>query len=229
MKTIRYVCFLFACLIGLLIPVKVLAFESQEVVIKAKQVINFPIKSLPEKTQLEYQYTGWTITETGAYREVTLTNGAVYKDHTEYQLNNTGKVNFLRATSGDEVSTDHHGLRKAKIQEINGEKVAVFEIDMGKVFDHMDQEHFSMPFRKGYGDKYYPGDWVHCNRFNGPGTDDVHYPKSNPRAWINFAGSDCDLALLSSTVCWGHSYCNQSGPAGGCSIIIGRSPRYHRN
>lgn len=205
------------------------AQESSFVKIKARQIINFPIKNLPLKIQLEYKLSGWIIADTGAYREVTLTNGEVYSHHTKYDLNESGLVQFRNASVGDKISTDHHSLRVAEIQEINGEKVAIFDVNMGELFDKMDSEHFKVVFKKGYGDKYYTGDWVHCNRFNGPATDDIHYPKSNPRAWINFAGSDCDLALLSSTVCWGHSYCNQSGPAGGCSIKIGRSPLYHRN
>lgn len=80
-----------------------------------------------------------------------------------------------------------------------------------------------------YGDKYYPGDWVHCNRFNGPFSDGVHYAKTNPKAYTNFISSDCDIALANSTVCWGWDYCNQSGPAAGCSIEIGHSTKYHKH
>lgn len=33
---------------------------------------------------------------------------------------------------------------------------------------------------------YWPGDRVHCNRFNGPNTNNRHYGLSDPRAYINF-------------------------------------------
>lgn len=74
---------------------------------------------------------------------------------------------------------------------------------------------------KGYGDKYEVGDWVHCNRFNGPLTDCVHYDKKTHLALAlrNFYGSDCEAVVLGYGPCTQllHKYCNQIGPAGGCS------------
>ena len=120
------------------------AQESSFVKIKARQIINFPIKNLPLKIQLEYKLSGWIITDTGAYREVTLTNGEVYSHHTKYDLNESGLVQFRNASVGDKISTDHHSLRVAEIQEINGEKVAIFDVNMGELFDKMDSEHFKV-------------------------------------------------------------------------------------
>lgn len=204
--------------------------KSNDVMVKSRQIIDFPINTLSQEVQNMYKENGWTITDTGAIREVLLSDGEVYVADDKYEIPNSGVVRVKRQISeGDIISTDEHSMKIADVEEIDGRLVAVFNVNMGDLFDHMDSEQFKISLRKGYGDKYYSGDWVHCNRFNGPASDDVHYPKSNPRSWVNFAGSDCDLALIRSTVCWGHSYCNQSGPAGGCSIKIGHSARYHRH
>lgn len=228
-------CFLAALLIGLTVVgsggITAQASETpNELVVKAKQVIDFPINTLSKEVQQQYIENGWKITDDGAVREVVLTDGEVFVDGTKYDLQDSGiiSVNSI-LNKGKTVSTDEHFMRTATVDIIDGKPTVVFLVDMGELFDHMDSEQFKISPLKDYGSKYYPGDWVHCNRFNGPASDDVHYKKTNPKAWVNFAGSDCDLALVRSTVCWGHSYCNQSGPAGGCSIVIGHSAKYHRH
>lgn len=204
--------------------------SSDQLLVKSVQTIPFPINTLPVSVQEEYEKNGWTITDEGAYREVTLTDGTIYVDEQEYDLESNGYVTVNSKLSvGKQISTDEHFMRTTNIEMVDGVPTAVFHVDMGELFDHMDSEQFKISTQKGYGDKYYTGDWVHCNRFNGPASDSVHYKKGNPKAWINFVGSDCDLALISSTVCWGHSYCNQSGPAGGCSIKIGHSAKFHKH
>ncbi|ABR46859.1 conserved hypothetical protein [Alkaliphilus metalliredigens QYMF] len=76
---------------------------------------------------------------------------------------------------------------------------------------------------KGYGDIYYPGDWVHCNRFNGQLTDDIHYDWRNgtalerAAALRNFYSSDCHIAIVQAgSRCTGIGSCNcntNEGPA----------------
>lgn len=127
---------------------------------------------------------------------------SIYLDDNKYDIPSNGVIRAKRQISeGTTIFTDEHSMKKANVENINVHLVAVFTVNIGKLFDHMDSEQFKISLRKGYGDKYYTGDWVHCNRFNGPSSGDVHYPKSNPRSWVNFAGSDCDLALVRSTVC----------------------------
>lgn len=65
-----------------------------------------------------------------------------------------------------------------------------------------------------YGTKYSVGDQVHCNRFNGPHTDDIHYSKlAHPiKAATNFNGSDCDVSLQQVTFCRNSDKCNLLGP-----------------
>lgn len=201
-----------------------------KLLIKAKLVIDFPINTLPNNIKKDYENDGWKITNKGAVKEVILTDGEIYIGKTEYKIPNDGIVNIKNdIKEGMTISTDKELMKTTKIQKIDNKDVAIFTVNIGELFDNMDKMQFKMSSNKGYGDKYYPGDWVHCNRFNGPNSDDVHYRKTNPKAWINFVGSDCDLALARSTVCWGHSYCNQSGPAAGCSLKIGHSTRYHRH
>lgn len=80
---------------------------------------------------------------------------------------------------------------------------------------------------KPYGSKYYEGDDVHCNRFNGPQSDWRHYNWRNPsqldKALKNFRGSDCQAALAVGSGCptKGPAYCNNKyGPAWCSSFTI---------
>lgn len=65
---------------------------------------------------------------------------------------------------------------------------------------------------KEYGSRYYPGDHVHCNRFNGPLSDCIHYDKKTHLgpALKNFFGSDCDASVKNFGPCVSflHQYCN---------------------
>nr|WP_000473130.1 hypothetical protein [Bacillus cereus] len=79
----------------------------------------------------------------------------------------------------------------------------------------------------GYGDTYRNGDWVHCNRFNGPLSDNRHLRKTNPQAIINFYMSDCDLGAL--RYCLNHANCNQKYRAAYCSWKLGHSEKYHKH
>jgi hypothetical protein len=83
----------------------------------------------------------------------------------------------------------------------------------------------------GYYDKYKKGDFVHCNRFNGPSSDDVHYPKTNWKALRNFAHSDCDdaFAIRCLKDYNSETWCNGSGGAAACSGKLGHSKKYHRH
>lgn len=83
-----------------------------------------------------------------------------------------------------------------------------------------------------HGSKVYrTGDKVHCNRFNGPRSDNKHYSKKSARAYINFIGSDCAVAV-SKGLCKALSdHCNTSITyhRGWCSAQLGRSINYHKN
>lgn len=90
----------------------------------------------------------------------------------------------------------------------------------------------------GYYDEYSSGDTVHCNRFNGPASDNVHYPKSHWRAYVNFVGSDCQKAItgdnkLIAGLCamdyTDNPWCNGAGGAAACSVAIGHNTKYHKH
>lgn len=79
---------------------------------------------------------------------------------------------------------------------------------------------------KPYGSKYYEGDDVHCNRFNGQLSNDVHYNwrTTNPieiaQAAKNFYASDCHIALVqagSGCTSSGSCLCNGTEDAAYCS------------
>jgi len=90
---------------------------------------------------------------------------------------------------------------------------------------------------QGYYDEYSKGDWVHCNRFNGPASDNVHYPKSHWRAALNFVGRYCQLAITINkkygSLCaldyTSNTWCNGYGGAAACSGVIGHSKTYHKH
>lgn len=46
------------------------------------------------------------------------------------------------------------------------------------------------------GEPVYYGDWVHCNRFNGPNSDHHYWTWIHPTAFIDFSGSDCDWEMF---------------------------------
>lgn len=75
-----------------------------------------------------------------------------------------------------------------------------------------------------YGTKYEIGDHVHCNRFNGPHSDQIHYSKTkNPvKTMINFNGSDCGVSTEQVTFCRKSDNCNQigSGSRAACSTFM---------
>lgn len=77
--------------------------------------------------------------------------------------------------------------------------------------------------QKGYGDRYFPGDWVHCNRFNGHMSDSIHYNKKTDLelALKNFYGSDCDASVKNFGPCvsFMHKFCNQAVEAAACSRL----------
>lgn len=138
-----------------------------------------------------------------------------------------------------EIQYDENTTKNVKKSE-DGKYRLVIEQDLGEVIDEMDEHshdgdmegmnHLSTQSSigvLGYGDVYKPGDWVHCNRFNGPYTDDRHLQKWHPQAIINFYHSDCDYGAL--RYCKSHSNCNQKYRAAYCSWKLGHSTKYHRH
>jgi hypothetical protein len=68
-----------------------------------------------------------------------------------------------------------------------------------------------------------------CLDYNGTYTDGTNYPRSDQRAYKNFVGSDCNLAMLA-----GHCFadhlnggCYKNHGSKLCSDLIGHSSAYH--
>lgn len=221
----------------ILLPIGVNTFKNKanaqtqnEIHIKSKQFIEYPIKNMPEKVVQEYKNSCWNITEKGAYRDVNLSEGDVYINGKKHEINSHGIVKIDNIKNEKlNISSDGKNENRATVVSNNGEKTATFDINANQIIDNMDKGTHTVTQEAGYGKKYKKGEWVHCNRFNGPQSDNVHYAKSNPKAMVNFAGSDCDKFLLRSTKCYGHSYCNIKAKAAACSSIIGHSTKYHHH
>lgn len=119
----------------------------------------------------------------------------------------------------------------------NGEYNLVITQDVGEMIDemenhehaeaHSDSHHHMAVQALSYGKYYKKGDWVHCNRFNGPWSNNQHLPKTNPQAIINFALSDCDYGA--TRYCRNHANCNQKYRAAYCSYKLGHSTKYHKH
>ncbi|KXZ16562.1 hypothetical protein P4T89_09080 [Bacillus nakamurai] len=151
-----------------------------------------------------------------------------------------GQFEVIGSPESVEIRYDENTTKNVKKSE-DGKYRLVIEQDLGEVIDEMDEHshdsdmegmtHLSTQSSTigtlGYGDKYKPGDWVHCNRFNGPHTDDRHLQKWHPQAIINFYHSDCDYGAL--RYCKSHKNCNQKYRAAYCSWKLGHSTKYHRH
>lgn len=139
---------------------------------------------------------------------------------------------FYENISDSTIGLDSFNTSIIEMTNANESEI-VFKASSGELLAVMDEKedrflstNNSAPYRKGYGDKYYPGDWVHCNRFNGSSTDDVHYDWRNgsadekAKAVKNFYGSDCHIALTqagSKCTSIGSCNCNTSKRAAYCS------------
>lgn len=75
-----------------------------------------------------------------------------------------------------------------------------------------------------------PMDPERCLDYNGTNTDGNNYPRSDWRAWRNFVGSDCDIAL-GQGYCWSEyitkKSCWETHGERICSKLIGHSTSYH--
>jgi hypothetical protein len=74
-----------------------------------------------------------------------------------------------------------------------------------------------------------PMDDARCLDYNGTNTDGVNYPKSDYRAFVNFVGSDCDIALGQGNCFLDHvnGGCFANHDKKLCSALIGHPSTYH--
>ena len=161
-----------------------------------------------------------------------------HDNHTQ-ELNNyeIHSENYRNTYRQKNYNTNLESFNKSGIEIKNdsNKPEAVFTANSGDLLAVMDEkeENFlnkdninTMAAHKGYGDKYYTGDWVHCNRFNGYGSDGVHYnwrtgsAADKARAIKNFYSSDCHIALVqagSGCTSVGSCQCNTNKRAAYCS------------
>lgn len=221
--------------------------EKKELIVYVRQEINVDFDLFEESTIDIFKQTGWTITDNGAYRLTPLKYGKVLSDESVVDVEAGEKVLVPRNTKNLYFTEDKEDLsKKVTLNKNKDKEIVIFTVDIFDALNKMDEAHFhelktnsKLTEWKGkeFGSKYYRGDWVHCNRFNGPDSDSVHYDKKkNPiKAARNFAGSDCDVALSRSNMCIFSKHCNQNGnrPAD-CSSLVGNngkscSRKFHKH
>ena len=181
-------------------------------------------------------------------------NGLIlYADNKPIQVKSNGtivvnknieNISKIKASNNDHIHAnseineyDLNSFNESKIKKIsNSNKAeAIFTASSGNLLAVMDEKEenylkkdgvSARRAHKGYGDKYYPGDWVHCNRFNGQLTDDVHYnwrtgsSAEKAKAVKNFYSSDCHVALVqagSGCTSKGSCQCRTTQRAAYCS------------
>ncbi len=140
--------------------------------------------------------------------------------------------NFEVNSDKNEIEVYYEESKSTLKKNSDGEFVLVVNRDLSEIIESM-----GPTSTRGYYDKYKTGQTVHCNRFNGPGSDDIHYPKSHVKAYTNFYRSDCYHASLKiasvKLKClddYGpNPWCNGTGGAAACSKAIGHSRKYHKH
>lgn len=104
---------------------------------------------------------------------------------------------FMYTQIKNEIKVKIEGITMLLERNENNEFVLIIDNDASEILENMEREE-NINLR-GYGDTYYIGDLVHCNCFNGPASNNIHYQNWDPRASVNFTGSDCFLAILNLT------------------------------
>ncbi|MED3729537.1 hypothetical protein [Priestia filamentosa] len=198
---------------------------------------------LTESQKEEIEESGWNVQGNTLFLVKTLANETIFVNGQKVQTDENGKFEVdenlneikVKLPEGDETTVTKNS---------NGEFKFTQAVDWDSFNDQMDfaesqqapededTEQDSATFTTMvYGKKYKTGDWVHCNRFNGPSTDGYHYPKTNWRAIRNFSGSDCDkaFALRCLKDYTSETWCNGTGGAAACSGKLGHSKKYHKH
>lgn len=154
----------------------------------------------------------------------------------------TGKIPEINHNHS--AATNHNHIESNQVKE-------PLVINLGELFDKMPESNLNAetsgeftitPYHyMSYQPIYYPpahgtkiykfGDKVHCNRFNGPNTDNKHYAKYKAGALINFYDSDCDRAVRKGYCSLLNDHCNSSSTyhRGWCSEKIGHNTHYHNH
>lgn len=168
----------------------------------------------------------------------------IFADGVEIPIENDGTVLIPMDTKIVSRHQDVHSTHFSKMDTLNNPLLItefnmkdnpeiVFSDDAVNVLKTMQEkadeynknvELFNRVETKPYGSKYYEGDDVHCNRFNGPQSDSVHYNWRDifqlDKALKNFRGSDCQVALSAGSNCPSmgeEPFCNSQYEAAWCS------------
>ncbi|RAS76665.1 hypothetical protein [Priestia endophytica] len=188
----------------------------------------------------EIEESGWNVQGNTIFLVRKLANETIIVNDQEVQTDDNGKFEVDENLSQIKVKLPQ-GNETTVSKDANGEFKFTEAVDWNSFNEQMDfvesqesqdnQQDSDTFTTMAYGKKYVKGDWVHCNRFNGPSSDGYHYPKTNWRAYRNFVGSDCDWALAIRCVkdYTSNTWCNGSGGAAACSGKIGHSKKYHKH
>lgn len=200
-------------------------------------IAEFDPTSANEEVKNELNSQGWILNGSTISRYDHAIGGNIEVDgeKTEIDLNGNFKVN----TNKDEIEVVSNGQKSTLKKNENGEFILMVNENLTDLIGAMEKPEVKRVTRSakaGY-KTYKTGDKVHCNRFNGPGTDNVHYPKTHAKAYTNFYRSDCYHAVLKiasvKLKCaedYGKNpWCNGSGGPAACSKAIGHSTKYHKH
>lgn len=181
---------------------------------------------------------GWEQTEAGIQKFYPAQPNSLVINGEDIAIVGDGEFSITEETEELDIEFNANGQTLNTTVKINND---LNEIDIIKTLDFNDFisdmnpeeiENTISPMSE-VGEKQYPGDYVHCNRFNGIFSDNVYWPSYHPQAIKNFVSSDCDLAFT-AYACW-NDFTSDTNCRGlqaaynytNCSKALGHTQRFH--
>lgn len=211
---------------------------------------DFNTSTLNKDAKIALKKSGWKINKDGLFITFPM-KGELIINGEVVVLDDNGT--FYVPNNPEFIEVEYNDKKIKVNKNESNEYIFNSVLDFETIWDQMDEQHdvnhietneessemltIQSVSTKGYYDKYSEGDWVHCNRFNGPGSDGVHYPKTHWKAYVNFVGSDCQLAVtfnkyygkLCALDYTSNKWCNGYGGPAACSGVIGHKKTYHKH
>lgn len=180
---------------------------------------------------------GWEQTSTGLQKFYPAQPNSLKINEENIAISDEGEFSINENSDELEINFEANGQKLRTTISLDKD---LNNIDIIKTIDFKDFMEDMGPEAEGtigtlseIGEKQYPGDYVHCVRFNGFYSDNVYYAHDSVKGLRNFIGSDCDHAFLAyncekdytaQTNCRGlqaaYNYTN-------CSKALGHTQRYH--
>lgn len=106
---------------------------------------------------------------------------------------------YSRAYPDHKVQIIDKGNFYTFIKEGNSSRMSIPKIEY---FHKLNDGNISKSYHgQRHGNRVHWGEHIHCDRLNGPTSNHFYYKQWHPQAWVNFLGSDCDIAIVNYYGC----------------------------